>query len=279
MKKLLPLLIPKAYGLFLNLYAFFLPEKAAKKAFLVFSKVRKGGVLPHQKEYLETAKDEVILVENNTIQMYRWPGEKETVLLVHGWESNTWRWHKLIEKLQASHYNIIAFDAPAHGYSSGTHLHVSSYAQSLQATIKNYSPKYLIGHSMGGMTALYNEYSNPSEAVEKIVTIGSPSEYHAIMAHFKELLGFNNRVSNLLKDYIHKRFGLSEKNFSSARFVKTNTKKGLLFHDRLDTIAPYQASELVHKAWKGSKLITTEGLGHSMHQDEVNEQIIGFLQS
>ncbi|MFT6934887.1 MAG: hypothetical protein ACJAUQ_001278, partial [Maribacter sp.] len=32
-------------------------------------------------------------------------------------------------------------------------------------------------------------------------------------------------------------------------------------------------------AWKGSRLISTEGLGHSMHQDEVNEQIITFLAS
>lgn len=279
MIKLLSQLVPKAYGTFLNLYALLLPRKAAEKAFSIFSKVRKGKVLPQQKEYLDAAKDQVLSIANNSIQTYRWPGEKETVLLIHGWESNAWRWHRLIEKLQAADYDTIAFDAPAHGYSSGTHLDVSSYARSLQTVIATYSPTYLVGHSMGGMTALYNEYLFPSVAVEKIVTLGSPSEYHAIMSHFKELLGFNHTVATILGDYIFKRFGLSEKNFTSARFVQTNTKKGLLFHDRLDTIAPYHASELVHEAWKGSKLITTEGLGHSMHQDEVNEQIIAFLQS
>lgn len=279
MKKIRSYLAPKAYGILLNLYALINPEKAAEKAFSIFSKVRKGKVLPHQKAYLERAKDKKIPLANNTIQTYRWSGEKETILLIHGWESNAWRWHKLIEKLQVANYNIIAFDAPAHGYSSGTHLHVPLYAQGLQAIIKAYSPKYLIGHSMGGMTALYNEYLFPDLTVKKIVTIGSPSEYHAIMTHFKQLLNFNNRVSKILRAYIFKRFGLSETQFSSARFVQTNTKKGLLFHDRLDTIAPYRASEIVHEAWKGSRLISTEGLGHSMHQDEVNEQIITFLAS
>ena len=61
--------------------------------------------------------------------------------------------------------------------------------------------------------------------------------------------------------------------------MQTNTKKGLLFHDRFDSITPYHASEQVHAAWKDSALITTEDLGHSMHQNEVNDQIIAFLTS
>jgi len=279
MKKRFSQLLPKAYGVFLNLYAIIFPDKVGEKAFYVFSKVRKGKVLPNQKGYLETAKDQVIPLENYNIQTYRWPGNKETIVLIHGWESNSWRWHKLIEKLKAADYNTIAFDAPAHGGSSGTHLHVPLYAEVLQVLIETYSPEYLVGHSMGGMTSLFNEYLHPSPFVKKIVTIGSPSEYHEIFTHYKELLGFNNRVARILAEYFIKRFGFTQKEFSSSKFVQTNTKTGLLFHDRFDLITPYHASEQVYAAWKGSQLITTEGLGHSMHQDEVNEQIITFLAS
>jgi pimeloyl-ACP methyl ester carboxylesterase len=279
MKKLLTKLIQKLYGVFLNLYALILPKKAAKKAFLIFSKVRKGRVLPHQKDYLDSAKDRQLDIADHTIQTYRWKGSKETVVLIHGWESNAWRWHKLIEKLQAKDFNIIAFDAPAHGYSSGTHMYVHLYAQVLQAVIATYSPKHIVGHSVGGMTALYTEYLNPEPNIKKIVTVGSPSEYHKIFTHYKELLGFNNRVARALEEYFHKRFGLTQKEFSSSKFVKTNTKMGLLFHDRFDTITPYHASEQVNAAWKDSTLITTEGLGHSMHQDEVNDKIVAFLAS
>lgn len=279
MKKLFTKLVPKAYGIFLNGYALVLPKKAAEKAFLIFSKVRKGKVLPNQKDYLDTAKDQKLTVADHTIQTYRWHGEKETVVLIHGWESNTWRWHKLIEKLQAANFNIIAFDAPAHGYSSGTHMQVPIYAQVLQAVIETYTPQHLVAHSVGGMTTLYNEYQHPSPSITKIVTVGAPSEFHEIITHFKKLLGYSNRVEKALGDYIFKRFGFVEKDFSSTKFVKTNTKKGLLFHDRLDTITPYHASVQVHAAWEGSNLISTEGFGHSMHQDEVNEQIIAFLVS
>lgn len=278
MSLLLKKIIPKLYGLYFNLFVWFQPNKVAQKAFEVFATVRKGSVLPNQKQYLDSAKLEVLNVGENQIQLYNWPGDKETVLLVHGWESNTWRWHKLIEKLQKAHYNIIAFDAPAHGYSTGKLLYVPLYAEALQAILLKYKPKVVIGHSVGGMTVLYNEYKNPNAFIDKIVTIGSPSEFHEILTHYKSLLGLNKKVMKTLESYIYTRFGFTSKEFSSARFVANNSKKGLLFHDRLDKITPYHASVDVHKHWKGSKLISTEGFGHSMHQDEVNDKIITFLE-
>jgi pimeloyl-ACP methyl ester carboxylesterase len=277
MKKLSVSLIAKCYGLLFNLYVLISPEKTAHWAFHVFAKVRSGRVRPDQEAYLEAAKKEVVTAEGHNIQVYEWKGNRATVLLVHGWESNSWRWHKLIEKLEAAGFHILAFDAPAHGHSSGTHLYVPLYAAALQVMIKRYQPVHLVGHSVGGMTLLYNEYKNPCERIEKMITIGSPSEFHEIMAHYQELLGFNDNVLDALDHYIKKRFGISIQEFSSAQFVKNNTKKGLLFHDRYDSITPYHASVDVQRHWQGSTLVTTEGFGHSMHQDVVNEKIIVFL--
>ena len=53
----------------------------------------------------------------------------------------------------------------------------------------------------------------------------------------------------------------------------------MLFHDKEDTQVPYEASVKVHENWKGSQLISTTGLGHSMHQEEINNQIVEFLKS
>ena len=271
-------ILPKLYGFYFNLLVWFFPKKIAHQAFKVFCTVRKGRVLPNQEQYLDNAKLEIVTVAEHEIQLYHWPGEKETVLLVHGWESNAWRWHKLIEKLQAANYNIIAFDGPAHGHSSGKFLYVPLYAEVLQGILTKYRPKIVIGHSVGGMTVLYNEYTHPNKDIEKIVTIGSPSEFHEILTHYKDLLGLNKKVMQALETYIQKRFGFTPVEFSSSRFVEKNSKKGLLFHDKLDKITPYHASVNVHRHWKGSELISTEGFGHSMHQDEVNDKIISFLE-
>ncbi|MFS4416985.1 alpha/beta fold hydrolase [Maribacter sp. 2307ULW6-5] len=277
MQTLVSKLVTKLYGFFFNIMVFFSPERTAQTAFQVFSKVRKGRVRPDQRPFLDTAKKTMLEVAGHGLQVYEWPGAKETVLLVHGWESNAWRWHRLIGKLRDAHYHIIAFDAPAHGNSNGTHLHIPGYATAIQALIERYRPQYLVGHSMGGMAILYNEHLRPNEVVTAIVAIGAPAEFKETMAHYQKLLGFNHKVLNALDTYVQQRFGMAIRECSSVDFVSANTKKGLLVHDRWDPITPYHGSVKVHEAWEGSELMSTEGLGHSMHQDEVNDRIVDFL--
>lgn len=279
MQKPISKIVPFLYGKYFNALSLINKEKAATVAFNVFCTVRKGRVSERQKSFLDDAKRSRETVAGHQIQVYGWSGSRETVLLVHGWESNSYRWRNLIKKLQESNFNILAFDAPGHGYSSGNQLYVPLYSECLQAVIEKYGPKHIVGHSVGGMALLYNDHEHQNQGVEKMVTIGSPSEFYEIMEHYQNFLGFNNRVMGALNSYIFKRFNMYIKDFSSSRFVASNTKKGLLFHDHLDKIAPHHASERVHRNWKDSYLVSTEGFGHSMHQEEVNDQIVNFLQT
>ncbi|PCJ94528.1 MAG: alpha/beta hydrolase [Flavobacteriaceae bacterium] len=277
MKKILQKYIPLAYGIYFNGFSLFSKKKAASKAFSVFCTVRKGKVLPHQKEFLDKAKSTKEKVKEHTLQSYQWEGKKETVLLLHGWESNTFRWRNLISKLKEADFNIIAFDAPAHGHSTGKELNVPLYTECTQHFIEKHKPQHIIAHSVGGMNALYNQYKYPDSDIKKVVTIGAPSELSEIMGQYKTTLKYNTRVEKALDNYFIERFGFKVADFSTSKFVQSNTKKGLLFHDELDAIAPFHASEKVHANWQGSTFIKTKGLGHSMHQEEVNNKIVAFL--
>ncbi len=277
MKKLLSKYLPLAYGQYFNVLALFSKQGAAKKAFHTFCTIRKGRVLPEQQDFLEQAKIEADHISDRQVQVYQWPGKRETVLLLHGWESNSYRWRNLIGYLRKEDFNILAFDAPGHGHSSGNWLHVPLYNQCVQHIVEKHNPRYMVAHSVGGMTALYHQYSYPESSIQKIVTIGSPSEFHEIMSEYQRILKLSDRVMDGLNNRIDELFGFQIRDFSTSRFAATNTKKGLIFHDRLDAIAPFHASESVHASWKGSELIATEGLGHSMHQPEVNQKIVDFL--
>lgn len=279
MRKFLNNVLLRAYGLYFNILLLFSKRKAAEKTFEVFFTVRKGRVLPKQQDYLQMAKSTVLKASGHRLQTYHWPGKKETVLLVHGWESNSFRWRNLIGKLQEADYTIVAFDAPGHGLSSGKSLHLPLYADCIQKVIETYAPKHVIGHSYGGMAILFDEFNHQNVDVEKIVTIGSPSEFHELLAHYQNLVGFNDRVLNAFETLVIERFGSRVSDLSSSRFVKNNTKKGLLLHDELDRFAPFHASERVHADWEGSTFIRTKGLGHSMHQDHISDRIVEFLGS
>ncbi|WP_350291072.1 alpha/beta hydrolase [uncultured Croceitalea sp.] len=279
MKKLLTELIPLFYGKLFNLTVILNPERTATKAFDIFCTIRKGRVKPIQATFLDKAKLTLETIGDHKVQTYNWPGNGETILLLHGWESNTFRWRNLIEKLKKKDYNIIAFDAPAHGNSSGDRLHVPLYSISSRFVMDKHQPKYIIAHSVGGMTTLYDHYVNPESSVKKIVTIGAPSEFSQFMDHYQNLLRFNDKVKNAMNKRLKEWLGFNFHEFSSAIFVSNNHKEGLLIHDMQDAQVPYEASIKVHENWKNSKLVTTTGFGHSMHQEEVNNEIIEFLRS
>ncbi|MBT8280657.1 MAG: alpha/beta hydrolase [Muriicola sp.] len=272
-------ILPKIYGLYFNITALFSEKSVAKKAFLLFSTPRKGRVLPIQESFLKDAKFEKVEVEDIQIQTYHWEGKGKRVLLLHGWESNTYRWRNMIGFLKKEGFDIIAFDAPAHGWSTGKIFHVIKYSACTKTIVDRYKPDYIIGHSVGGMTAVYHQYLWPKNSLRKIVTIGSPSEMQDVMDQYQRILNFNDSVMRALNQLIIERFGFGITDFSTSEFAKELDIDGLLIHDKYDTIAPYRASEKVHQNWKGSQLISTEGLGHSMHQDFVCQNIIDFLNS
>jgi pimeloyl-ACP methyl ester carboxylesterase len=279
MKKILTKYIPLIYGSYFNSLALVSKEIAAKKAFELFCSPRKGKVLPHQKGFLDPAKSNVITTDGVQLQTYKWDGTKETVLLLHGWESNVFRWRNLIEVLKEENYNVIAFDAPGHGYSSGSLFNVPLYNSCAEKVIATYHPKYIVGHSVGGMTSLYNQYKNPTNSIEKIISLGAPSELSEIMSNYQNLLKFNLTVLSGIEAYFIKKFKFTIDDFSTSKMAKDISTKGLLIHDKFDKIAPYSSSKRVHENWKNSTLISTEGLGHSLHQENINHQIIAFLKS
>lgn len=267
------------YGAYFNALATVSPSRAAKKAFQLFSTPRKGRVLPHQIEFLNNAKGEKVSINGIDLQTYHWNGPKETVLLLHGWESNVFRWRHLIQKLGEEKFNIVAFDAPGHGNSKGNRLHLANYSESAKQLIEIYRPNYIIGHSMGGLATIHHEYENPDTSIQKIVALGAPAELSELMDHYQKLLRFNKKVLTGLDDYLYEQFDFRAKEISTPTFVQSIFKPGLIIHDEQDNITPFSASTRLHENWGNSKLIKTSGLGHSLHQDGINLKIVEFLSS
>ncbi|WP_299220005.1 alpha/beta hydrolase [uncultured Aquimarina sp.] len=273
LKKYIPILIGKQ----LLLLFFFNQKKALHKAYILFSTPLKGKVLPDQEYFLEEAEDEVISVNGNYLQTYRWPNMGETILMVHGWDSNSHRWKTLIEKLHQQNYNIIAFDAPAHGNSSGKTLSVPLYAECLQKIVELYRPNYVIGHSVGGMTTIFHQFMFPNLEIEKLVVLAPPTELSVIMEGYQKTLKLSDKFMGALSQYFKDQFGFHFEEFSIAEFVKNLKHPGLLIHDKHDDIAPHSGAEKIHKNWSNAKFITTEDFGHSLFFDEVDDMIIDFL--
>jgi len=275
MKKVLVKLI----GFGVNLLSVFSSRYAAKKALNLFSTPRKGSITEEQSNFLNTAFKEELSYNNFVITIYRWSGENKTVLLAHGWESNSARWKIFITTLQKLSFNIIALDAPAHGNSGSKYFNALLYAEFINVVVKKFNPAILIGHSAGGMATVFSYHKYQFTNIEKMILLGSPSELTDVFKRYVDMMSYNKRIANQIDNIAFERFGKYPKDFSSAKFLEEVTFEGLIIHDEKDSIIPYNDALQINKSFKNSKLITTQNLGHSLNNSEIANHVADFINS
>lgn len=278
MKKTYYFVLTKSIGLYINFLSFIYPKKAVEKAHILFSNPRKGKfTIENLPKTLAEAKLETIDHQDEHIQTYIWNGNKTVILLIHGWESNSSRWKKMLPYLKKSGSTIVAIDGPAQGLSSGKEMTVPKYAEFINIVCQKYHPNYIIGHSMGGKTCLYYQYKYQNPNLQKIVLLGAPSDIIIIFQNFIDLLSLNSKISKALVDKYETFFNIELEQFSAKVFTKEISAKGLIVHDIDDKVVLFGEGKKIAQAWKGSEFIETTGLGHKLHDDELYKKISHFL--
>jgi pimeloyl-ACP methyl ester carboxylesterase len=278
MKKALYFLLTKSIGIYINLLSFVFPKKASQLAYAIFSEPRSGKLSKNNlPKILQESKTETFRYEEHQFQTYTWEGNDTVVLLVHGWESNASRWENLLPYLKKSGSTIIAIDGPAHGLSSGKEFSIPKYAEFIHIAVEKFQPKYLIGHSMGGKTCLYYQSVYQNDKIEKIVVLGSPSDFKIILQNYIALLSLNYKISKTLEDHYSEHFKIKLEHFSGQLFASKLNVKGLVAHDIDDTVVLFEEAKKIAGNWKDVQFIETSGLGHSLHDDDLYKKVCEFL--
>lgn len=278
MKSLLYFILTKSIGLYINILQWFAPKIAAKTAYNFFSHPRVKRLsqtdLP---PILQSAEKQIFDFENHKIQTYIWVGTQETVLLIHGWESNAARWEDMVQLLQKDNKNIIAIDAPAHGLSSGISFDIPTYGKFIKFISEKFHPQFIIAHSLGGASAVYSQAIFPSASLQKMVLIAAPSDQKVLFENYVKLLSLNNSVLVGIDKYFKKCFGYSLDEFSGQNFAKLITIPTLIIHDHTDASVLYEESQKIFSNLPNAIMHSTNGLDHSMQDEELNELIYNFL--
>lgn len=267
----------KTIGWLINISSYISKSYAADKALALFGTPRRGNITETQSDFLDTAYKEEFNYDNLPIMTYRWIGKKQTILLAHGWESNSARWKNLINYLNKKDFNIIAIDAPAHGKSGGKLFNAIAYSEFINVIAKRFQPDILIGHSVGGMATVLFQHKYQMESIKKLILLGAPSEFTDVLQRYSDMLGYNERIRTQIKLTIIDSFGKAPEDFSTAKFSEHISSKGLIIHDSDDRIIPYEDAVLINQSFKNSKLITTKGFGHSLNNEIVTNHIYEFL--
>lgn len=271
-------MVTKFFGLYINLMSFVFPKKAYQLAHSLFSEPRKGKITTKKlPKTLINSHFDTIKNNEDVIQTYIWKGNEIVILLIHGWESNSSRWKKILPYLKKSGSTIVAIDGPAQGLSNGKEFTVTKYAEFIDQVAKKHNPQIIIGHSLGGKASLYYQYKYQNPSVQKMVILGAPSDFKIIFNNFTTLLSLNSKVKKALENQYTVVLNQPLDSFTGKNFAATINTSGLVVHDRDDRTVLFGEGKKIASLWQGVQFIETSGLGHSLHDDELYAKVYQFL--
>jgi pimeloyl-ACP methyl ester carboxylesterase len=143
------------------------------------------------------------------------PG-RETIVLIHGFNDSHETWQKIVPTL-SKRYHVLLYDQPGHGDSPshGTDYSPKRMALELKALLdsKGIKGAHIVGHSMGGRTALEFGAKFPeltkSVLVEDMSALSEPSSVKALSGALAKFEAVKQGVPDTFTGYFSAWFTLS----------------------------------------------------------------------
>lgn len=258
----------------------FSKRKTAEAAFRLFCT---PYIRTRNKNKLHNAEPLSFQFESVSIRGYRWnhPQPKKALLL-HGFNSAAHKFAEYALALSAKGYEVLAFDAPAHGNSGGKMVNALVYSSMIKKVNELYGPvDSYITHSFGGLAITLALEELPHDAGTRVVLIAPATETTSAIDSAFKLLGLDDQdVRREFEHIIYTRSGRQTEWFSVRRAVRQLRARILWVHDEDDDVTPWEDAERVkNDNHPHIEFVVTKGLGHQKiyRDDTIKSKVTGFL--
>ncbi|MFW5330624.1 alpha/beta fold hydrolase [Hydrogenophaga sp. ZJX-1] len=197
------------------------------------------------------------------LAVYEW-GRGPAVLLVHGWGSNAMCMGRMVLPLLRAGFRVIAFDAPAHGQSSGRRTDMVAFAYAVTAVARHAGPLHaVVGHSFGAAMTLYAA-RDWGLATSRLVLISSFDHCNWFVDLFAQHVGLTPEVIERVREMQVQRQGghFDWGRMSVVEMARQARLPALLVHDQTDEEVPFEHSLKIASAIDHAEFERTRGLGH-----------------
>lgn len=255
-------------------------RKTAEKALQIFGTPFMKSV---RKAPVKNAETIHFYLNNKKMNGYRWNHpQPEKALILHGFGSAAHKFEDYAILLTNKGYEVLAFDAPAHGDSEGDTTNAVEYSAMITQVFQQFGPiQSFMAHSFGGISLSLALEQIPHDENTKVVFIAPATETtSAIDGAFSMLKLKNLAVRNEFEKII---FNLTGKNIAwfSMRRAMHNIKASVLWiHDEDDNITPWaDALKVKEDNHPNIKFVLTKGLGHQKiyHDADVKTMLVNFM--
>jgi pimeloyl-ACP methyl ester carboxylesterase len=255
--------IPKAIRLVARLLEFLSPKLAAVFAARLFTTPVRHPTPRRELGMQREAAQQLLEIKSigKPIMVYRWGDAPRKALLVHGWSGRATQLVSFAEALLAAGFEVVSFDAPAHGKSPGSTTLMPEFMAAAFEIEKKFGPfEAAIGHSLGGM-ALLNGVARGLD-IERLVTIGSGDVIQDIIDEFISRMELKPVTGDAMRTLFERKRNEAMDSYSSYRAAKLADIPVLVIHDEDDKEVPASCGRHIAENLKHGTLVMTRGLGH-----------------
>lgn len=207
------------------------------------------------------------------VAVYRWGKSGRQILLVHGWGGKAAQFFSLVGPLLDNGFQVIAFDAPAHGASSGAFASGPAFARAARV-IAGGPVHGIVAHSLGAAGSAVALAQGL--IAERVVFLAPAAFIELLLEEFIRLRQIPEPVAVELRQRFAARY--SAEIVSVPLMVKALRIPVLIFHDPADRDLPFAHGEAIAAAWPGAEFVSAS-VGHwrIMRDQSVIERTIRFL--
>ena len=199
------------------------------------------------------------------------PDGVATAYFVHGWAGWWQQLAALVQPLVDAGFRVVVYDAPSHGDSPagayGPHSsRVMELADAYALVVREHGPADLVvAHSIGAMATMWAGARGTRAGAYAFVAAAASVE--PMLDTFGHTLHLGRRTRGRMAARVERRIGHPFEAFDVPTLARSVTDPpaapGLLaVHDRDDRMTPVSGSVAITRAWPGSQLRLTDGLGH-----------------
>ena len=269
---------PMGFKPFFSILSGTAPGFAARLASDLFCKPRHGK--PRSAEemrWLAGGAPFAITYKGQKLAAWSW-GDGPTVLLQHGWAGRGSQLGAFVEPLVKAGYSVIAYDAPAHGYSPGRGTTGFEMADIIaQIAERNLSLHAIVAHSIGCSAAALA--MSKGIRVERAVFVNPAPLFAGILSQYSEAIGLTEHVVDLMTSKWEARRDEKVREFGALSYAADQSAPLLVISDEEDREVDWREGQRIADAWPGARFERTKGYGHSRILGEARavEQVVGFL--
>lgn len=243
-------------------------------------RTRRSPEPQREQEFRQSSESFTLQHNGNQLAVNRW-GEGPVILLVHGWNGRGAQLGAFVSSLVEQGFQVVAFDTPAHGRSSGTSTNIFEIADAVTHVANHVGELHgVIAHSFGVPSAILA--ATKGLHIPCMVGISTPANYDELIRPFTRALHIPGKIEARFRKQLEQHLGSDIwHRFSPENMVRDMTGPALVIHDKDDHDIDWHSGKTVADAWPNARFVTTQGLGHRriLRNPQVIEMVTHFMQT